>query len=234
MATNKVLGIDLGTTNSCMAIMEGGEPKVIANAEGARTTPSVVGFSKAGERLVGRVAKNQAITNPTNTVFSIKRFMGRKLHDTEVEMDKKLVPYTLKESSNGDLRVKIDDKEFSPPEISAMILQKLKADAEAYLGTTITEAVITVPAYFNDAQRQATKDAGKIAGLDVLRIINEPTAAALAYGLDKDKKNEKIAVYDLGGEPSMFPSWSWATACSRSSPLTGTPTWAGTTSTNAS
>jgi len=199
MATNKVLGIDLGTTNSCMAIMEGGEPKVIANAEGARTTPSVVGFSKSGERLVGRVAKNQAITNPTNTVFSIKRFMGRKLHDQEVEMDRKLVPYGLKESSNGDVRVKIDDKEFSPPEISAMILQKLKADAEAYLGTTISEAVITVPAYFNDAQRQATKDAGKIAGLEVLRIINEPTAAALAYGLDKDKKNEKIAVYDLGG-----------------------------------
>jgi molecular chaperone DnaK len=199
MATNKVLGIDLGTTNSCMAIMEGGEPKVIANAEGARTTPSVVGFSKSGERLVGRVAKNQAITNPTNTVFSIKRFMGRKLHDSEVEMDKKLVPYTLKEASNGDVRVKIDDKEFSPPEISAMILQKLKADAEAYLGSPITEAVITVPAYFNDAQRQATKDAGKIAGLEVLRIINEPTAAALAYGLDKDKKNEKIAVYDLGG-----------------------------------
>jgi molecular chaperone DnaK len=199
MATNKVLGIDLGTTNSCMAIMDGGEPKVIANADGARTTPSVVGFSKSGERLVGRVAKNQAITNPTNTVFSIKRFMGRKLHDQEVEMDRKLVPYSLKESSNGDVRVKIDDKEFSPPEISAMILQKLKADAEAYLGTEITEAVITVPAYFNDAQRQATKDAGKIAGLEVLRIINEPTAAALAYGLDKDKKNEKIAVYDLGG-----------------------------------
>ncbi|HVZ79305.1 MAG TPA: molecular chaperone DnaK [bacterium] len=199
MATNKVLGIDLGTTNSCMAIMEGGEPKVIANAEGARTTPSVVGFSKSGERLVGRVAKNQAITNPTNTVFSIKRFMGRKLHDGEVEMDKKLVPYTLKEASNGDVRVNIDDKEYSPPEISAMILQKLKADAEAYLGSPITEAVITVPAYFNDAQRQATKDAGKIAGLEVLRIINEPTAAALAYGLDKDKKNEKIAVYDLGG-----------------------------------
>ena len=199
MATNKVLGIDLGTTNSCMAIMEGGEPKVIANAEGARTTPSVVGFSKAGERLVGRVAKNQAITNPTNTVYSIKRFMGRKLHDTEVENDRKLVPYNLKEASNGDVRVKIDDKEYSPPEISAMILQKLKADAEAYLGSEIKEAVITVPAYFNDAQRQATKDAGKIAGLDVLRIINEPTAAALAYGLDKDKKNEKIAVYDLGG-----------------------------------
>jgi molecular chaperone DnaK len=199
MATNKVLGIDLGTTNSCMAIMEGGEPVVIANSEGARTTPSVVGFTKSGERLVGRVAKNQAITNPTNTVFSIKRFMGRKLHDAEVETDKKLVPYNLKEASNGDVRVKIDDKEFSPPEVSAMILQKLKADAEAYLGTTITEAVITVPAYFNDAQRQATKDAGKIAGLDVLRIINEPTAAALAYGLDKKQKNEKIAVYDLGG-----------------------------------
>jgi molecular chaperone DnaK len=199
MATNKVLGIDLGTTNSCMSIMEGGEPVVIANADGARTTPSVVGFTKSGERLVGRVAKNQAITNPTNTVFSIKRFMGRKLHDPEVEADKKLVPYTLKEVSNGDVRVKIDDKEFSPPEISAMILQKLKADAEAYLGSPITEAVITVPAYFNDAQRQATKDAGKIAGLDVLRIINEPTAAALAYGLDKKQKNEKIAVYDLGG-----------------------------------
>jgi molecular chaperone DnaK len=159
----------------------------------------VVGFSKAGERLVGRIAKNQSVTNPTNTVYSIKRFMGRKLHDPEVEMDRKLVPYTLKESTNGDVRVKIDDKEFSPPEISAMILQKLKADAEAYLGAKVTEAVITVPAYFNDAQRQATKDAGKIAGLDVLRIINEPTAAALAYGLDKDKKNEKIAVYDLGG-----------------------------------
>lgn len=213
MATNKVLGIDLGTTNSCMAIMEGGEPVVIANAEGARTTPSVVGFSKSGERLVGRVAKNQAITNPTNTVFSIKRFMGRKLHDAEVETDRKLVPYNLKEASNGDVRVKIDDKEFSPPEISAMILQKLKADAEAYIGSPITEAVITVPAYFNDAQRQATKDAGKIAGLDVLRIINEPTAAALAYGLDKQKKNEKIAVYDLGGEPLTFRFSNWATAC---------------------
>jgi len=179
--------------------MEGGEPKVIANAEGARTTPSVVGFTKTGERLVGRVAKNQSITNPTNTVYSIKRFMGRKLHDKEVELDRKMVPYQLKESDNGDVRVKIDDKEYSPPEVSAMILQKLKADAEAYLGGEIKEAVITVPAYFNDAQRQATKDAGKIAGLEVLRIINEPTAAALAYGLDKEKKNEKIAVYDLGG-----------------------------------
>jgi molecular chaperone DnaK len=199
MASNKVLGIDLGTTNSCMAIMEGGEPKVIENAEGARTTPSIVGFSKSGERLVGRIAKNQAITNPDKTVFSIKRFMGRKLQDPEVQMDRKLVPYTLLGAANGDVRVKIDDKDFSPPEISAMILQKLKTDAEAYLGSKITEAVITVPAYFNDAQRQATKDAGKIAGLEVLRIINEPTAAALAYGLDKDKKNEKIAVYDLGG-----------------------------------
>jgi molecular chaperone DnaK len=182
-----------------MAIMEGGEPKVIANAEGERTTPSVVGFTKTGERLVGKVAKNQAITNSSNTVYSIKRFMGRKLHDQEVETDRKMVPYTLKEASNGDVRVKIEDKEYSPPEISAMILQKLKADAEAYLGGEVKEAVITVPAYFNDAQRQATKDAGRIAGLEVLRIINEPTASALAYGLDKKQKNEKVAVYDLGG-----------------------------------
>ena len=199
MAGNKVLGIDLGTTNSCMSIMEGGEPKVIPNADGSRTTPSVVGFSKTGERFVGRIAKNQAITNPANTVFSVKRFMGRKLQDEVVAADRKLVPYMLNQASNGDVRVQIDGKEFSPPEISAIILQKLKNDAEAYLGDKITEAVITVPAYFNDAQRQATKDAGKIAGLDVLRIINEPTAAALAYGLDKDKKNEMIAVYDLGG-----------------------------------
>jgi molecular chaperone DnaK len=199
MASNKVIGIDLGTTNSCMALMEGGEPKVIENSEGARTTPSVVGFTKTGERLVGRVAKNQAITNAENTVYSIKRFMGRKLHDAEVETDRKLIPYQLNEAPNGDLRVKTGEKDFSPPEISAMILQKLKADAEAYLGAEIKEAVITVPAYFNDAQRQATKDAGRIAGLEVLRIINEPTAAALAYGLDKKLKNEKIAVYDLGG-----------------------------------
>ncbi len=199
MASNKVLGIDLGTTNSCMAIMEGGEPKVIANSEGARTTPSVVGFSKAGERLVGRVAKNQAITNAANTVYSIKRFMGRKLDDPEVARDRQLVPYALSAADNGDVRVKAGDKDYSPPEISAMILQKLKSDAEAFTGSPITQAVITVPAYFNDAQRQATKDAGRIAGLEVLRIINEPTAAALAYGLDKQKKNEKIAVYDLGG-----------------------------------
>jgi molecular chaperone DnaK len=197
-SSNKVLGIDLGTTNSCMCIMEGGEPKVIANAEGARTTPSVVGFSKTGERLVGRVAKNQSITNPANTVYSIKRFMGRKLSDPEVASDRKLVPYQLESSDNGDVRVQVEGKSYSPPELSAMILQKMKADAEAYLGGSVTQAVITVPAYFNDAQRQATKDAGRIAGLEVLRIINEPTAAALAYGLDK-KKNEKIAVYDLGG-----------------------------------
>jgi molecular chaperone DnaK len=181
-----------------MAVMEGGEPVVIPNAEGTRTTPSVVAITKTGERLVGQVAKRQAVTNPENTVFSIKRFMGRKLDDPEVQRDLKLVPYSVSKASNGDVQVKMGDKSYSPPEISAMILQKLKADAEAYLGETVTEAVITVPAYFNDAQRQATKDAGKIAGLEVLRIINEPTAASLAYGLDK-KHDEEIAVYDLGG-----------------------------------
>ncbi len=194
----KVLGIDLGTTNSCMAIMEGGEPVVIPNAEGARTTPSVVAITKSGERLVGQVAKRQAITNPENTIFSIKRFMGRKFSDPEVQRDLKLVPYKVSAAPNGDCQVTLGGRTYSPPEISAMILQKLKADAEAYLGEPVTEAVITVPAYFNDAQRQATKDAGKIAGLEVLRIINEPTAASLAYGLDK-KKDELIAVYDLGG-----------------------------------
>ncbi|MBI2767170.1 MAG: molecular chaperone DnaK [Chloroflexi bacterium] len=194
----KVIGIDLGTTNSCMAVMEGGEPVVIPNAEGARTTPSIVAITKTGERLVGQVAKRQAVTNPDNTVFSIKRFMGRKLNDPEVQRDLKLVPYSVSAASNGDAKVKMGEKQYSPPEISAMILQKLKADAEAYLGEPVNEAVITVPAYFNDAQRQATKDAGKIAGLEVLRIINEPTAASLAYGLDK-KEDELIAVYDLGG-----------------------------------
>ena len=194
----KVIGIDLGTTNSCMAVMEGGEPVVIPNSEGARTTPSIVSITKTGERLVGQVAKRQAVTNPETTIFSIKRFMGRKASDPEVQRDLKLVPYSVSGASNGDVRVKMGDKQHSPPEISAMILQKLKADAEAYLGETVTEAVITVPAYFNDAQRQATKDAGKIAGLEVLRIINEPTAASLAYGLDK-KADEVIAVYDLGG-----------------------------------
>ena len=196
MATEKVIGIDLGTTNSCVAVMESGEPVVIANAEGARTTPSVVGFTKNGERVVGQAAKRQAITNPENTIFSIKRFMGRK--HNEVLAEEKLVPYKVVEGTGGDVRVKVGGKEWTPPEVSAFILQKMKQTAEDYLGHKVTKAVVTVPAYFNDAQRQATKDAGKIAGLEVLRIINEPTAAALAYGLDK-KKNEKIAVYDLGG-----------------------------------
>jgi molecular chaperone DnaK len=191
----KIIGIDLGTTNSCVAVLEGGEPKVIANEEGARTTPSIVGFSKSGERLVGQVAKRQAITNPENTIFSIKRFMGRRYDEVSDEL--KMVPYKV--VAQGDhVAVLAQGKEYTPPEISAMILQKLKKSAEAYLGQTVTEAVITVPAYFNDAQRQATKDAGKIAGLDVKRIVNEPTAAALAYGLDK-KKDETIAVYDFGG-----------------------------------
>ncbi|HKD05024.1 MAG TPA: molecular chaperone DnaK [Bryobacteraceae bacterium] len=192
----KIIGIDLGTTNSCVAVMEGGQPTVIANQEGSRTTPSVVAFTKSGERLVGQVAKRQAITNPENTIFSIKRFMGRRMD--EVSEEQKMVPYKVARGENGDARVEISGKKYSPPEISAMILTKLKEAAEAYLGQKVTEAVITVPAYFNDAQRQATKDAGKIAGLDVKRIINEPTAAALAYGLDK-KKNETIAVYDFGG-----------------------------------
>ncbi|MBE3561833.1 MAG: molecular chaperone DnaK [Ktedonobacteraceae bacterium] len=194
----KVIGIDLGTTNSCVAVMEGGEPVVIPNAEGSRTTPSIVAINKNGERLVGEVAKRQAITNPENTVFSIKRFMGRKYDDPEVDRDRRIVPYKVVRASNGDAWVEVQGRQYSPPEISAMILQKLKTDAEAYLGERVTQAVITVPAYFNDAQRQATKDAGKIAGLEVLRIINEPTAASLAYGLDK-KKDERIAVYDLGG-----------------------------------
>ena len=194
----KIIGIDLGTTNSVAAVMQGGEPIVIPSAEGERLVPSVVAVNKNHERLVGRVARNQAITNPQNTIFSIKRFMGRKTDDAEVERTKKRVPYTVTEAPNGDVRVSLDEKEYSPPEVSAMILAKIKRDAEAYLGETITQAVITVPAYFNDAQRNATKDAGKIAGLEVLRIINEPTASSLAYGLDK-KKNEIIAVYDLGG-----------------------------------
>jgi len=194
----KIIGIDLGTTNSVAAVMQGGEPVVIPSAEGERLVPSVVAVNKNHERLVGRVARNQAITNPQNTIFSIKRFMGRKFGDPEVERTKKRVPYIVAEAPNGDLRVSLDEKDYSPPEVSAMILAKIKRDAEAYLGETITQAVITVPAYFNDAQRNATKDAGKIAGLEVLRIINEPTASSLAYGLDK-KKNEVIAVYDLGG-----------------------------------
>jgi molecular chaperone DnaK len=196
MIMSKVLGIDLGTTNSCMAVMEGGEPVVIPNAEGTRTTPSVVAFTKSGERLVGQAAKRQSVTNPRNTVYSVKRFMGRKYDEVAHEIS--LVPYDVVKASNGDAHIKIGDKTYSPPEISSMILQKLRTDAEAYLGEKISQAVVTVPAYFNDSQRQATKDAGKIAGLEVLRIINEPTAASLAYGLDK-KKEENIAVYDFGG-----------------------------------
>src|SRR5213595_3733621 len=192
----KTIGIDLGTTNSCMGVLEGGEPTVIENAEGARTTPSVVAFSQGGERLVGTVAKRQAVTNPQNTVFSIKRFMGRK--EAEVREEESIVPFKVVHGPNGDARVEAGGKEYSPPEISAMILQKLKTDAEAYLGDTVDSAVITVPAYFNDDQRQATKDAGKVAGLDVKRIINEPTAAALAYGLDKET-DQTILVFDLGG-----------------------------------
>ncbi len=194
----KAIGIDLGTTFSVLAVMEGGEPTVIPNAEGGRTTPSIVAVSKSGERLAGQVARRQAITNPDNTIFSIKRLIGRKFNESTVEYDKKLLPFKITQAPNGDARVVMGDKDYSPAEISAMILQKLKTDAEAYLGEKVTEAVITVPAYFNDSQRQATKDAGKIAGLEVLRIINEPTAASLAYGLDK-KRDETIAVYDLGG-----------------------------------
>jgi len=194
----KVVGIDLGTTFSVVAVMEAGEPVVIPNAEGNRTTPSVVAISKSGERLSGQVARRQAITNPDNTVYSVKRLMGRKFDESTIESDRKFLAYKIVKADNGDVKVVMGGKEFSPPEVSAMILQKLKADAEAYLGETVTEAVITVPAYFNDSQRQATKDAGQIAGLKVLRIINEPTAASLAYGLDK-KHDETIAVYDLGG-----------------------------------
>src|SRR6202142_886779 len=196
----KVIGIDLGTTNSCMAVMEGGEPALLENSEGRRVTPSVVAFTKTGERVVGDAAKRQAVTNSRNTIYSIKRFMGRKF--TEVEEERKRVPYKVVSGPNGDAYVEVEvegkPKQFSPAEISAMILAKLKADAEMRLGEKISQAVITVPAYFNDSQRQATKDAGRIAGLEVLRIINEPTAASLAYGLDK-KKDEQIAVYDLGG-----------------------------------
>jgi molecular chaperone DnaK len=193
---SKIIGIDLGTTNSVVAVMEGGEPTVITNPEGNRLTPSIVAFTKAGERLVGQVAKRQAVTNPENTIFSIKRFMGRKFDEVNEEM--KMVPFRVVRASNGDVRISAADKDYSPPEISAMILQKLKQAAEEYLGQPVSKAVITVPAYFNDAQRQATKDAGQIAGLEVMRIVNEPTAAALAYGLDK-KKDETIAVYDFGG-----------------------------------
>src|SRR5213082_1791004 len=194
----KVINIDLGTTNSVVAVMEAGEPTVLENSEGSRLTPSVVAITKSGERLVGQVAKRQAVTNPENTIFSIKRLMGRKYDDPEVQRTIKSVPYKITRAANGDVRVTLGGREYSPPEISAMILQKLRVDAEAKLGEKVNQAVITVPAYFNDAQRQATKDAGTIAGLEVLRIINEPTAASLAYGLDRSK-TDTIAVYDLGG-----------------------------------
>src|SRR5688572_21001507 len=193
---SKIIGIDLGTTNSVVAVMEGGEPVVITNEEGGRTTPSVVAFTKDGNRLVGQVAKRQAVTNPENTLYSIKRFMGRKFGEVSGEI--KQVPFKVEGAGNGDVKIDAQGKSYSPPEISAMVLQKLKKAAEDYLGAKVDKAVITVPAYFNDAQRQATKDAGKIAGLEVMRIVNEPTAAALAYGLDK-KKDETIAVFDFGG-----------------------------------
>src|SRR3989338_6167791 len=195
---SKILGIDLGTTNSAMAIVEGGTSKILESSEGTRTTPSMVAFSKSGERLTGVLAKRQAVTNPKNTIFSVKRLIGRKFADAEVQKDKVLLPYEIKESANGGVDVKINEKWYRPEEISAMILSKLKADAESRLGEKIDEAIITVPAYFDDAQRQATKAAGEIAGFSVRRILNEPTAAALAYGLNK-KKNEKIVVYDYGG-----------------------------------
>ena len=193
----KIIGIDLGTTNSCVSVMEGNDPVVIPNSEGGRTTPSIIGFTKNDERLVGQPAKRQAVTNPTNTVFSIKRFMGRQIGEVVNEIGE--VPYEVVEGDNKSARVKIGERLYSPPEISAMVLQKMKKTAEEYLGQDVTEAVITVPAYFNDSQRQATKDAGEIAGLRVKRIVNEPTAAALAYGLDKKDKEELVAVYDLGG-----------------------------------
>ena len=194
----KILGIDLGTTNSCVAVVDVTTPQVISNREGSRTTPSVIGFTEDGERLVGQIAKRQAITNPYNTIFAIKRLIGRKFDSEEVGLAKKALPYQIVPASNGDIKVKIRDREYSPEEISAFVLVEIKAFAEEFLGEPITDAIITVPAYFNDSQRQATRDAGKIAGLEVLRIINEPTAAALAYGLD-NKKNQLIAVYDLGG-----------------------------------
>ena len=194
----KVIGIDLGTTNSCVAVMDGGKPKVIENAEGARTTPSIVAFTKEGERLIGQPAKRQAVTNPDNTVFAVKRLIGRRFDDPVTKKDTELVPYTIVKGKNGDAWVKAGGEDYSPSQISAFILQKMKETAESYLGEPVTQAVITVPAYFNDAQRQATKDAGQIAGLEVLRIINEPTAAALAYGLEKND-GKTIAVYDLGG-----------------------------------
>ena len=232
----RVIGIDLGTTNSVTAILDAGEPTVLENAEGSRLTPSVVAVNpKTGERLVGQIARRQAITNPENTIFSIKRFMGRKFDDAEVQKALKVVPYKVTRASNGDVQVVMAGKTYSPPEVSAMILQKLKADAEAKLGEKITQAVITVPAYFNDSQRQATKDAGKIAGLEVLRIINEPTAASLAYGLDKQGKEETDRRLRPGRRHVRhFDPDASARVCSKSRPPTATRSWAATTSTSAS
>jgi len=227
----KVIGIDLGTTNSCVAIMEGGDPVVIANSEGSRTTPSVVAFTDSGERLVGQIARRQAITNPTNTVSAIKRLMGRRYDEAEVEKARKVLPYTVVKHDDGAAWVEIRGKKYSPPEISAFILQKMKQTAEDYLGEKVTEAVITVPAYFNDSQRQATKDAGRIAGLNVLRIINEPTAASLAYGLDKKKRSRSSI---SAAAPSTFRFSNSARASSRSRRPTATPSWAARISTSAS
>ena len=225
---SKVIGIDLGTTNSCVAVMEGSQPKIIENTEGARTTPSMVAFSDSGERLVGQAAKRQAVTNPEQTLFAIKRLIGRRHSDPMVAKDKKMVPFNIVEGKNGDAWVEAHGEKYSPSQISAYIIQKMKETAEQYLGEPVTQAVITVPAYFNDSQRQATKDAGKIAGLEVLRIINEPTAAALAYGLDKEGART-IAVYDLGG--GTFDIWRSTTTCSRSSRPMATPSSAARIST---
>lgn len=229
----KVIGIDLGTTNSCVSIMSGGEPIVIANAEGARTTPSVVAITEKGERLVGQIAKRQAITNPENTIFSVKRLMGRKFRSQQVTDAAKRLPYKVVDGENGDAYVELRGKRYSPPEISAMILQKMRQTAEDYLGEKVTEAVITVPAYFDDSQRQATKDAGQVAGLTVLRIINEPTAAALAYGLDK-RRTSGLPSTIWAAAPSTSPSWRSATVCSKSNRPTAIPISAATTSTSAS
>jgi len=229
----KTIGIDLGTTFSVVAVMEGGDPVVIANQEGSRITPSVVAFTDKGERVVGQIAKRQAITNSENTIFSIKRLMGRKFRDAEVQRDIKVLPYRIVEADNADAWVEVRGKKYSPPEISAFVLQKMKETAEAYLGEKVTDAVITVPAYFNDSQRQATKDAGRIAGLNVIRIINEPTAASLAYGLEK-RRMKKLRFSTWGEELLISPFSSWARGSSRSNRPMGTPTWVGTTLINAS
>ena len=227
-----VIGIDLGTTNSCVAIMEGSAARVIENAEGVRTTPSIVAFAADGERMVGQAAKRQAVTNPENTLYAVKRLIGRKFADKEVKDISKLVPYEIVKAENGpDAWVEAGGKKYSPSQVGSMVLTKMKETAEGFLGRKVSKAVVTVPAYFNDSQRQATKDAGKIAGLDVLRIINEPTAASLAYGLEKAADGQLIAVFDLGGGTSTCRSWRSAAGCSRSSRRTATRCSAGRTST---